>query len=57
MWIEKFIVTLQRHGLLVAGAERNRQLAARQEGYALAMMLYDLREPAVEVAFRNLRGK
>jgi len=41
----------------VAGAERNRQLAARQEGYALAMMLYDLREPAVEVAFRNLRGK
>jgi hypothetical protein len=57
MGSEQLIATVRRHGLLVAGAERNRQLAARQEGYALAMMLYDLREPAVEVAFRNLRGK
>jgi hypothetical protein len=56
MGSEQLIATLQRHGLLVAGAERNRQLAAK-ERYALAMMLYDLREPAVEVAFRNLRGK
>jgi hypothetical protein len=59
MWIEKFIATLQRHSLLVADAERNRnrQLAARQAGYALAMLLYDLREPAVEVAFQKLQGK
>jgi hypothetical protein len=57
MWMEKFIATLQRHGLLVADAERNRQLAARQEGYALTMLLYDLREPAVELAFRNLQAK
>ena len=43
MWIEKLIATLQRRGILVADAERNRQ--------------YNLREPADEVAFRNLQAK
>jgi hypothetical protein len=43
LWIEKLIATLQRRGILVADAERNRQ--------------YNLREPADEVAFRNLQAK
>jgi hypothetical protein len=43
MWMEKFITTVQRRGILVADAERDRQ--------------YDLREPADEVAFRALRVK
>jgi hypothetical protein len=43
MWIEKLIATVQRRGVLVADAERNWQ--------------YNLREPADEVAFRNLQGK
>ena len=41
MWMEKFIATVKRRGVLIVDAEQNKE--------------YDLRQPADEAAFRALR--
>jgi len=43
LWIEKFIATVKRRGVLIADAEQNKE--------------YDLRQSEDEVAFRALRRK
>lgn len=43
MWMEKFISTVKRHGILIADAKENKE--------------YNLRKPADEAAFRALRTR